>query len=30
MMELKSDPPNEVFELLLSPTFELYLMFLKK
>ena len=30
MMELKSDPPTWVFELLLSPSFKLDLMLLKK
>ena len=30
MMELKSDPPTKVFELLLSPTVQLDLMFPKK
>ena len=29
-MELKSDPPTQVFELLISPTFKLDLMLLKK
>ena len=30
MVELKSVPPNHVFELLLSPNFKLDLRFLKK